>query len=323
MRSGTLEQHSALRSSALLMLIGMVLIVGCGRAPDEEPEPEALAVPPGALVQVGEEWILETDLQAYLAQMRRPLHPDDALEELIRHAQLAQAAKAQGVDALPAVRTQIRMLLATQYLESMVEDGEEIDDTELMALYEGQKDRFTEPGRIAIAVLRREFSADGRHQAVEAIATAREHFHDPEQVDLPPSQGFGPAASLFSDEPDTRFNGGLAGWVVPGRSHFLVPAEVIEAAAELDAPGAISPVIVSEHAAWLVRLTELHPSRVRPFEAVRDQLLIEWRQQQHLDAFNRHWEMARDAFPARHLTDREGERPREPQTPHFPAWEVP
>lgn len=152
---------------------------------------------------------------------------------------------------------------------------------------------------------------------------ARAHFQAPEQAVLPPSQGFGSASSSFSDEPDTRFNGGLAGWVVPGRSHFLVPAEVIEAAAELDQPGAISPVIVSGHAAWLVRLTELQSARIRPFEAVREQLLIEWRQRQQLDAFNRYREMARDAYPARHMTDRKGGKyPPEPQTP-TPPWEIP
>jgi hypothetical protein len=278
------------------VLTGAVLVAGCGRA-DKDPAAELGRVPEGALAKVGNEWILQSDLRAYQALLNRPLAAETALEELIAHTQLAQAAVASGVHDLPAVRTQIRLVLATQLLETAAVALAEPDEALLIELYQQQIGRFTESERVAIAVLRRQFNDGGSQLAMAAMASARDHFTAPEQAQLPPASGFGPAAANFSDEPDTRFNGGLVGWVSRGQSHFLLPPEVIAAAADLEQSGAISSVIMSSHAAWLVRITNRSEKAVRPLAHVRDQLRIEWHQQRQMDAANRQRDAARNAFP--------------------------
>lgn len=280
----------------LILLLGLLVLAGCGRAGPES-EPVADPEPEDALAQVGAEWILQSDVMAYQLLLNRPLDADAALEELIRHTQLAQLAVASGVDDLPEVRTRLRMLLATQLLETTAAAFAEPCEEDLLELYHQQHERFTQPQRLSIAVLRRSFSDGGSQRAIDAMQQARDHFSAPEQVGLDPASGFGAAAANFSDEPDTRFNGGMVGWVTPGQAHFLLPPEVIAAAATLETTGSLSPVITSAHAAWLVRLMHRSDASVRPFEHVRAQLAIEWRQQQQLQAIQRQRHLASEAFP--------------------------
>ncbi|MCC5790654.1 MAG: peptidyl-prolyl cis-trans isomerase [Opitutales bacterium] len=260
------------------VLLCFALIPACG----QKEEIEAEVVPDDAIARVGEVWITTADVDLVL-QTGRARDADTARQQIIDELLLAHAAMEAGLNQTPEFRATWRQMLAGRIRDASMDALSSPTDAQLETLHAQQIERFTEPERKAIAVLRRQFEEVEGASAVAALEEARKRFaeREPELAQT----GFGPEAARYSDEPDTRFNGGLCGWIQRDQTHFLLPPEVIAAAFELSDIGDLSPVVMANDAAWLLLLTNQRPATIRPVTEVADLLRIEWYQAQQQRAF--------------------------------------
>jgi hypothetical protein len=237
---------------------------------------------PRIVAQVGDQIITVEDFEHEMA-LRAPMRPGyyesagarrELLDHLIdRQVQLNAAIRA-GIPEEPAFRDLVERMMIQRLreveLESALASGS-VDDDEIEAYYQAHIDQFSRPERRQVALIRK--SRPARHdddvlaglhqQMVEArhaaLGIANEVAH------------FGAVAVNHSDDRGSRYQGGVIGWLVDGsQASYRLPAEVIDQAFALPEVGAISPVVETDEALWLVRLVALERPRRQPLAQVRE-----------------------------------------------------
>jgi len=169
-------------------------------------------------------------------------------------------------------RTPERM--KAEYVELSVDelaDSVEVTEEDLRQAYEQNKQRFTtEPVRRASHILIESGSGEGDDE--EARAKARKLL---EQIRS--GADFASLAREHSDDPGSASKGGDLGRIEPGV--MVEPFE--EALFKLEEEGAVTREPVKTRFGYhIIKLTEYQPGDVKPFEAVRDQLMDEERARQ-------------------------------------------
>ena len=132
-------------------------------------------------------------------------------------------------------------------------------------VYESSKSRFATPEQVVVTQIYiandKAGPADAKRRAAEASAT------------LATGADFTEMALAISDEPSIAATRGRLGPVARNE----LPPPAAEAAFALAKPGDISMPIQSASGWQLFRLEERRPSGVKPFEAVKDSLLMGFR----------------------------------------------
>lgn len=233
----------------LILCLSLLLFTAC----QKEPPARTAGPPSDAVATVGSSAILESDLDHALTHNGGRSRAE-TLQTLTDEEALAQLARAEGLAEDPSVRAAMRRMLAARLREKhsaeITVSTEEIRNTA-----DGD---LVPPVRVRqrLAFLRQKFSEAGGAEAAGAkLRVAREKFDA-----LPPAPsraGFGPLAVEYSDDNDTRYQGGDAGWIIRGERHVLLPAEVTAAAASVESPGLLPDVILSSDAAWLLLVAEV------------------------------------------------------------------
>lgn len=286
---------SILRNGCVLVLLLGAL--GCGREQVVEP---VVVTPEGAVAKVGETWVLESDIEYYIqsGQARDDAH---ALRRIVEELQFAAAARAAGLDQAPESRAAQRRMLASRYLEA-AEQTVEVSEAELQQAWEASGPRFRIPARVKVAGIRRQFSNElERAEAFEALNATAEAFRNLE--DSAAMEDFGAIAASYSDEPNTRYQGGQLGWVNAGAKHLLLPEAVCQELVAEAGLGLHSEPVVSENGAWLFLLTDIEAARVRAFDSVRAELERELRAAKQAEQRARLQEQANSAAPLEMLVD--------------------
>lgn len=205
------------------------------------------------------------------------------LEAMVRQRALLAAARAAGYDQRPELIEVWERLVVQAYLRDALEqrlDRLEVSDAEVAAHYAAHAADYAIPGRRQVAIV--------FYQAGEADAAARSAARDRAAAARAEAAGlavkhFGDLARRDSDHRESRYQGGVVGYLVdppagadPERLAGL-PAEVIAAAARLEKPGELAPVVATAGGFYLVRLAARDAARAQPLEQVaagiRHQLL--------------------------------------------------
>jgi len=168
-----------------------------------------------------------------------------------------------------------------EVLSTALASDVEVSEEDLLAYYEDEKARFeTEEQRHARHIL---FTGDDAEARANA-ALAR----------LEAGEDFAALALELSDDPGTSSEGGDLGWV--GRGLLVGPFEDTLFAMD---EGTVEGPVETAFGFHLIRLDELRPGAVQPFEEVRDELAEELRSRDAEDAFYaRATELADRAFDA-------------------------
>ena len=177
-----------------------------------------------ALVRVGSIVLYQTDLDHELAE-KHAARTDEvarkkALDELVRRAQLAQAALDAGLDRHPAVRAQVARSLAARLREEKLaprlkELTVPIPEARLRELYAANESRFRSEEKRQAAVLWLNPNSDpARRKAYEEKLTgARDWFFKNGDVKDHPEQGFSVLSVDHSEHAGSRFKGGVVEWL--------------------------------------------------------------------------------------------------------------
>lgn len=94
-------------------------------------------------------------------------------------------------------------------------------------------------------------------------------------------QNFAELVAQYSDDEESRAQGGDIGWLSEGQPTPRFEKPLTEAIFELDNPGQVSPLITTPSGFYVVKRLEGHPASVRPVSevrnAIRQQLIREER----------------------------------------------
>ena len=256
-----------LRTAAELVAAAclVLLIAGADREYDAA-APEGGATPVGGdvVAAVGDAAIRRAEVELALQAA-----PDTPAAEVVRHLLereiLYAAAKAEGMDETPGVRS----AMVSAYLQKIEETAPALPEADVRAWYAAHAGDFALPERRLAAVIwvRRPAAVNPeedrrlRERAEEARAEA---------VELG-GRDFGAVAARVSDHAASRFQGGRFGWL--RRDAQTLPRAVMDALFSLTDEGAVAPSIEDEDGYWLVKLVEKAPGRVPPFEEVSERIV--------------------------------------------------
>ena len=268
----------------LVLSVGMA---GCRRnvAPPVTPLSEHHE---SGLVRVGTLTITREDLD-FLITEKYAGSPEDsvrekAMAELVSRARFAQAALDAGMLHDPIVRSELARLLGARLREQKLAPAirasrEAIPESRLRECYTEAGARFAAPERRQVAVLWLNPGKDPlrKEQYVGKLNTARTWFLNESDLGEQPSRGFGVLSIDHSEHQASRFKHGIVGWVEREGASDPWRQAVANIAFSLGAVGAVSDVVARPEGVFLVRLMEIKPDVVVPFEDVAGQLAEEER----------------------------------------------
>lgn len=277
-----------------ILVPAVALIISSCRRESPAPVEEASA---DTVATVGTARLLKSDLE-YATGTAGSRPASSVLESIMDEEALAQLARSEGLDRDPSVRAAVRRMLASRLMEKHLPETA-ITSEELAAAATSAAPAPPGSPRQHLAFLRQKFEdAGGEDEAVKKLKKARGAW-----LELAPDsarKGFGPLAVEYSDDSDTRYQGGDAGWIKAGERHVLLPPEVTTAAAQHSGTGLVSEIIRAAGAAWLVIVTEVktpEPAAVVNPEQLRATLTAA-KEQAAREALKRR---AREAAPAKIL----------------------
>jgi len=243
---------------------------------------EPLALYDGGTVTRGE-------YQGWLRFIRRQEEPEklpERIASIALHETLAARAEAAGLGgdtATRVARLDFESRLLHRELRRHLAASLELGEGELEAAVEARKDAFYSPRRVRLwNFLERYPEGSGEAE----IAAARRRVEAVRERVLAGAD-FEELARRESDS-QTRFRGGLIGWVRPGD---MTPA--IEEVAMALEPGELSPVLATEDGFTVLRCEEVEEERRPPIEEVRNRIEKQLLQERMAERWRRFEEGAR------------------------------
>jgi hypothetical protein len=213
-------------------------------------------------------------------QQRRAL-----LDDMIRVEVLASDATKAGYSDDPEVRHAIDQILADRYAHDTIDEplaGLQVTEGEIQDYYHDHIGQFTDPesahGAVIFVAVPQNTSDDQR----QALLQRAQKAHDLAAA-KPGAPNFADLAAQYSDDPDTRTQGGDIGWISEGEENPRWEKAVMTAIFDLDNPGKVSAVITTGAGFYIVKLLEDRPAALRPLpevhNTIRQQLIRAARQE--------------------------------------------
>ncbi|MFZ2237673.1 MAG: peptidylprolyl isomerase [Dokdonella sp.] len=236
-------------------------------------------LPPDVIVRQGTATLTYADIDAFAARMpaeQRAGYFDNAkrldstLRQMLTERQIADEARAIGLDKDPAVERQIKLAvdgaLTTVRLAKLRESVVIPDMAELAReRYLTDKSKFNDP---AVLDVKHILISSERHTDQEARELAEKVRADA----VADANAFEALVSKYSEDGSAAANGGLMRQA--GDNKQYVP-EFAAAANKLTKVGEVSPVTKTKFGYHVLMLIKRAPARVRSFDEVKEQLISE------------------------------------------------
>lgn len=268
----------------------LALGAGCATTPSAPPAatptpvlpPVASAPESPTVATVGGEAITAAELRAEMERRGGSLpgqyqtleQKRALLDEVVNRRVLAERARREGLEDDPVYRAAVERMLV-QRLESVhLEPALEaltVSEEEIAAYYEARRaTEYLTPARVRVSWIFVDVPSRAAADKVEERRLRAEAARR-EALDLPPdTRGFGALALEYSDDPASRYIGGELGWAYESqKATFRYGPEVLEAAFALTEPGAVSPVVRTEHGFAIVRVDQRDESAPTPLDKLR------------------------------------------------------
>ncbi|NPA48759.1 MAG: hypothetical protein GXO20_02155 [Thermodesulfobacteria bacterium] len=180
---------------------------------------------------------------------------------------LSLAAKDAKLDQDPKVKAKIdevtKQILAQAYLEKVLAGVDKVDEKELKAYYEKNKEKFQEPKAIrARHILIKVPQNASPEEEKKALKKAQEL-----RARLLKGEDFAELAKKYSEDPGTKDRGGDLGFFTRGQ----MVKEFEEAAFSLK-PGEISPPVRTAFGYHLIKVEEVREAKQKSFEEVKEKV---------------------------------------------------
>ena len=274
-----LPNHRPTGTGPALAACCALLLAGCGKPSAPSPTAtQAAPLPPPThvLAEVGGQPITEEAFRSWWNRKPRLTDSEEArlrvLDEMIDRTVLAQRAREAGLADDPIVREGIESILIARLKEKELQPrvaAIDVTEEEARAFYEANCEaRYVVPARVNVAVLW--FNSRGQEQLETRYGQQLRAVLDAVKSAPPPLKaGFAKLSLQNTEHRPSRYKGGDLGWLEPGGNYDPWRLAVLDIAGQLDTPGDLSEVVVSQHGCFLVRLLERRARGVRDFEAVK------------------------------------------------------
>ena len=253
-----------MKKIVIACIVCLLLVMGCSQEQSQlnvlkTSQDKAVTKGTGdavVLARIGDEVILDSDLEAILAQVPPQYRSrfatasarKEILEKMVDVKVLSGEARRRGIDQRADVKLKITYLvdqiLAKQLEEDLLQDLE-VKEADLKKYYDENKDKYITPKRVkASHILIKEDEA----QAREILARIKK------------GDDFAALAREFSQCQSAK-KGGDLGWFSTGR---MDPA--FEEAAFALKEGEISDVVKSSFGFHIIKVEDIRPEQVREFD---------------------------------------------------------
>jgi peptidyl-prolyl cis-trans isomerase C len=227
---------------------------------------------------IGDSSITVGDVLSYIERQPREMQArystheqrKKLLQHLIDMELLAREAKERGLDANPIVRQTLKQSLARQLLAEL--DAKSgglgaIEEAEVRAFYDGNRDVFVRPARRRAAWLMSRTEDDAKRARTQMMAVIAENPKMARQV-------FGDFVVKHSIDGETKALRGDLGWFFADGKNELGQVRVDRAGTKatfaLASVNSISEPTPLDNKTWaLLQLTNEHPEVARPFDEVQ------------------------------------------------------
>lgn len=197
------------------------------------------------------------------------------LDDLVYRRALVAAAEQDGLLQRPELRRDLEQVISNHYLQQTLRAAERevrVEEAEIERFHQQHADDYVVPARKRIAMLRQGLSASATESdwqaAEQRLLEAKARVEDESSNEVP---HFGALAREYSDDPGSRYRGGVIGWISEGASsRYNFDPVVLEASRQLETAGHLSAVLRGRDAVYLVRLVESEARRTRSFEQLAD-----------------------------------------------------
>ena len=277
------------RALLFTCLAGAVLsFAGCGRGKGDDQ----------ILARVGSRDVTVAEFRVAMARQgvnprvfNAPEARRELLNELVRIELMAEGAEQEGLFDDPEVRRAVELFAANRLqmqLLAAASNEVRVTDEEVSAFYAKHAGEFIVPERAHVAVLQISVPrAASDVKKRELLAKANKVRQ--EAAALPATTpNFGSLAVKYSDDTDTRYKGGDAGWLSRESDGRRWDAEVIKVAFMLKNPGELSPVISSDNAFYILKLIEHRVSSRIPLKQVGSNLRRKMEDQRRREVIDRY-----------------------------------
>jgi len=291
-----MSKHSSRVSTALFVLPFAALALGAGAgwyARGPAPLVEPVPAPAHWVAQVEGDYI---STEMFIDEMRRRggSRPGQyqglpqkraLLDDMVLRQALVQAAREQGIDAEPEVRRALDQMLANQYLQRSLRKRQNeviVREEDVRARFDAASEEYAVPARRRLALIR--FAVPAEPSSEDwAVAERRAREAQAEVSALPESvRHFGALAQKYSEDPDSRWRGGVVGWIADRDSELSASAldpAVLKAAREPEEAGAVQGPLRGSDGVYLLRVVDIDPGRSRSFDELADGIRQGLRQQ--------------------------------------------
>ncbi len=220
------------------------------------------------LATVGGESLTIADFEA--AMVRRGVADEASksalLDEMLAELRILHAAKSEGLESAPEVRLATRSALVSVHRQRAgLNDDESLEpsEEEVQAYFNRQLDEFRVPPQLRASILRISVP-EGSSAETRAVAATRMEQALAEARKEPPGPHFGALAVKYSDDQETRYQGGDLGYVTPEDGRL--PPPVFAAAMKLE-PGTLSEVVETPGGFYLVKVVEKAPESTQAYRS--------------------------------------------------------
>lgn len=259
-----------LRAILMIGLCGISLNAMATDAPEKTPSIDGLELIKTELSTVTVRDVKADAIRLPLQTRQVLLAKPDSIKRLAGtlyiHRVLAKQAEEMGLDKRPDIELALKLardkILADARL--VVADGDEPDlsavDKQAQILYKQNIDKFTEPAQRKLShILIGKDREDAKARAEDILKRVKA------------GEDFAALAKEFSDDPGSGKRGGDLGLVAPGRT--VKPFEF--AAFSLKNIGDISGLVATQFGLHIIKLDEIVPEKVKPYDSVKNELYIE------------------------------------------------
>lgn len=259
-----------LRSFLMIGLCGISLNVVAVDAPEKKSSIDGLELIKTELSTVTVRDVKADAVRLPLQTRQVLLAKPDSIKRLAGtlyiHRVLAKQAEDMGLDKRPDIELALRLardkILADARL--VVADGDEPDmnavDKQAQILYKQNIDKFTEPSQRKLShILISKDREDAKERAENILKRIKA------------GEDFATLAKEFSDDPGSGKRGGDLGVVPPGRT--VKPFEF--AAFSMKNVGDISGLVGTQFGLHIIKLDEIIPENIKPYETVKNELYVD------------------------------------------------
>ncbi|MGV3661369.1 MAG: peptidylprolyl isomerase [Prosthecobacter sp.] len=263
-----------LHPSLCLLLLPLLFSLAACRPPAAPQQDNVIA-------RVGQE-VITPEAFASAAKSRGATTPEGQeklLDEMVNDLRALELARQRGYERDPEIQRQLHAAMIAKVRESAGLGGEPSaadlpSEAALQDYYNKHQSDFSIPSRIHLAWVCVNLPASLSPAARQAKIARVQEVHARVLAQQPPAaRTLKDIAQQYSEDQATRHSGGDLGWQLErDLSEERFPG-LIKAAAPLQSPGEISPLVETSRTAFFVMLVERQPETIRPFQATRGEII--------------------------------------------------